>query len=322
MTEARLSLVVDGLEIPAVFTAPPSARAALLLVPGSLNSDVDGNYAPMFPGQPETRTNVYRDLAAQLAERGVAVLRFAKSGPGTGCVVLDEALRRERYRTFPQRVSVANAFLDELAQRAAGLPLAIAGHSEGAAVATLLAQRRPDVRRLVLLAGPSKPLLQLMIWQMYERDRAAGRATAAHDAHYARGLAIAHDYAAGRDFGEVPADNPYTAMVPFFLRPDAEPYLRSVEQVDPAAELAKVAQPVLLVQGTHDLSVDPPNAEALRTAQPAARVAYFPELQHCFKRVPAGLDPQRSWMAEGEVDPAVAGAVAGFIAPATANASA
>jgi hypothetical protein len=66
----------DGAETTEVacrFTMPNDApRGAVLLLPGSLYSDVDGNYPSM-----NLRPHVYADLAQQLGERGFAVLRMA-----------------------------------------------------------------------------------------------------------------------------------------------------------------------------------------------------------------------------------------------------
>ena len=92
--EHALTLAVSGWEIPAALTLPPGERSvvpsAVLLVPGSLFSDVNGDYPAwsVFP-------HVYAHLARQIAERGHAVYRFAKLGPGTGSVAVDEAAYAE-----------------------------------------------------------------------------------------------------------------------------------------------------------------------------------------------------------------------------------
>ena len=77
MLENFTTLVVSGMEIPAGVTTPEgAAKAAVLLIPGSLFSDVDGNY-PTWNMSP----HAYKDLAHQLAALGIATLRFAKVGP-------------------------------------------------------------------------------------------------------------------------------------------------------------------------------------------------------------------------------------------------
>ena len=313
MQETRFVVDIDGMDVPAVLTTPAQPRAALLLVPGSMNVDVEGNFAPMFPGQVQVNTWVYKQLAEQLTAHGITVLRFSKTGPGTGCVTRDEARVKEHYGEFPHRVAAADQFLDELRRRAPGLPLVAAGHSEGAVVVTQLARRREDLAGLVLLSGPSKPLLALMIWQQYENQQRTEGADAARTAEYEQALAWARDYAAGRTIPEDRPANRFGQMFTFFQNPQAVRYLRGVEQVDPSAELAQVRQPVFIVQGGRDESVHESNAALLQAAQPRAEVARFPELQHFYKQVPAGLTPMESFQVSTVSDPAVAQAVADWV---------
>src|SRR5580765_1073461 len=87
--EHACTLRVPGWEIPAALTLPAAASeplpSAILLVPGSLFSDVNGDYPAwnIFP-------HVYAHLARQLSSLGHAVYRYAKLGPGTGSARVDE----------------------------------------------------------------------------------------------------------------------------------------------------------------------------------------------------------------------------------------
>src|SRR3954470_22303955 len=90
-SEHPCTLELPGWQIPAAITLPAQRTSAplpsaILLVPGSLFSDVNGDYPSwnIFP-------HVYAHLAHQLSARGHAVYRFAKLGPGTGSVELDPA---------------------------------------------------------------------------------------------------------------------------------------------------------------------------------------------------------------------------------------
>lgn len=80
--------MAEGAQLPAALTLPADqdVRWSIVLIPGSMASDVEGNYpsANMNP-------HMYADLARQLAQRGHAVLRYAKLGPGTGATVVDSA---------------------------------------------------------------------------------------------------------------------------------------------------------------------------------------------------------------------------------------
>ena len=80
-----------------------------------------------------------------------------------------------------------------------------AGHSEGAVVVTQLARRREDLQGIILLSGPAKPLLALMIWQQYETQQRTEGPDAARTAEYEQALAWTRDYAAWRP---VPEDRP------------------------------------------------------------------------------------------------------------------
>src|SRR5436309_14102254 len=162
-TETPLTLEVDGLRFPAVLTAPAAGDpvSAILLVPGSLFSDVDGDY-PSW----NLRPHIYADLARQLAARGHAVLRYAKPGPGTGTETVD-AERAQAHIHFADRVVVARVALkalrEGLGDKASKVRVwIVAGHSEGAVVASLLAPQEPTLGGVVSLSGPSTGLLSIL----------------------------------------------------------------------------------------------------------------------------------------------------------------
>src|SRR5437868_1930667 len=166
--EHACTLATHGWNIPAALTLPASVEnnelpSAILLIPGSLFSDVNGDYPSWnsFPG-------VYKHLARQLSARGHAVYRFAKLGPGTGSVATD-ADRASAVRTWDGRRVIASAALtamrDELATRGVSVERVIAaGHSEGSVVVSQLAtsERGGELDGVVLLAGPSVGILEIM----------------------------------------------------------------------------------------------------------------------------------------------------------------
>src|SRR5688500_5065708 len=92
-TVERVILEAVGTAVPTALTLPyagETPRWGIVIIPGSMSSDVDGNYpsANMNP-------HMYADLARQLAERGHAALRYAKEGPDTGTVVVYEEKANE-----------------------------------------------------------------------------------------------------------------------------------------------------------------------------------------------------------------------------------
>jgi fermentation-respiration switch protein FrsA (DUF1100 family) len=308
-TERPLSLEVDGVRIPAMLTLPAGADpvSAVLLLPGSLFCDVDGNY-PTWGVRP----NLYAELSRQLAARGHAVLRHAKTGPGTGSEVIDPVRAAEAFRHFSQRVVISRAALralrESLGETAERIRIWItAGHSEGAVVASLLAAEEPSLDGFVSLSGPSTGLLDIM------RDQMAGMPGISGD------LSAFDEAAAcirrGEPLPPEAAQNPQTAMLAQMDLKSME-YIREVDAVDPAQAWAAVNRPLLLVQGGRDLSVPEKHVHRLREAREGRRpteIAVFPELQHFYKQAEPGMDPQTSFSLSTETDPRVAEAMDGWI---------
>src|SRR4051812_37984328 len=150
--EEEFFLEAEGVRLPAKLTRPTGTkpRWGIVIIPGSMASDVDGNY-PEIHSSP----HMYADLARQLAANGHAVLRYAKEGTGTGSVVVDEAASLA-HPIFSKQEYIAEAAaqkLRELAPEIGGL--ALAGHSEGSIHGMVVAQWpqvRPDA--FISLSGP------------------------------------------------------------------------------------------------------------------------------------------------------------------------
>ncbi|WP_229205963.1 S9 family peptidase [Duganella sp. Leaf126] len=243
-------------------------------MPGSLFSDVDGNYPTM-----NMRPHAYADLARQLCARGFAVLRMAKIGPGTGSRTVDAALAAT-HTEFLTRVDVAAAGLTLLRSSLDTRPVVVAGHSEGAVVASLLAAGAEPaaIDGVVSLSGPALTIFGIM--------RAQIAAMAPPDAPpdlalFDRSVAAIRT---GQTLPAEAADDPGTAMLAA-MPAAAHAYLRSADRVDPVVALASVRQPVLIVQGGRDASVPVHHADALRAARMTlpTQVALFPALNHFYK---------------------------------------
>jgi len=306
-TETPLTLEVDGMRFPAVLTLPAAGDpvSAVLLVPGSLFSDVDGDY-PSWNIHP----HLYADLARQLAAHGHAVLRYAKPGPGTGTVVTDPE-RSQAHLHFSERVVVARAALKRLreglgSKASTVRAWVVAGHSEGAVVASLLAPQEPSLDGLVLLSGPSIGLLGIM------RDQTASMSPAGAD------LSFYDDVLArirkGEPLPPEAARNPQTAPLAA-MDPRNLGYLREVDAVDPAAAIAGVDLPVLLVQGGRDASVPAKHVHRLQEARGTkpTRMAFFDDLQHFYKHAEPGMDPQAAFALSAPTDPRVVETIDGWL---------
>jgi len=314
--ESAHTLAVCGWEIPAALTLPVSRTrdaalaSAILLVPGSLFSDVNGDY-PSWNSFP----HVYAHLAHQLAARGHAVYRFAKLGPGTGSVAVD-ADAAAKIRTWEGRVVIAAAALDAMqrelqTQNVRVARTIVAGHSEGSVVASRLAvsDRGGELDGVALLAGPSIGILGIMREQIgvmtppHERDDAIRRLDVAIDC-IRRGQPIPAELATGSAMG----------VAALASMPDeGRRYMRDVDATDPKELASRMTQPALVVQGGNDGSVPTHHGEALRDILSSrsggeARTNYLfvPDVTHMFKVVPPGLSGPEAFGYPGDTDPRVA----------------
>lgn len=235
----------------------PGPHPALLLLAGSGPVDRDGN----LPG---LACNSLRLLADVLAAHGIGTLRADKRGVGAShAAAPDEAgLRLDTY------VDDAVRWIEALRADPAISHAGLLGHGEGALVATLAA-RRGVADGLVLLAGAGAPAGSVILRQLAE---------ARMPAHL---LAAARGIIARLLRGEAVLDGP--DELAWLFRPDVQPYLVSWMLRDPAAELACVGCPILVVQGTADLQTQVTDARLLAAARPGASLLVVPGMNHILK---------------------------------------
>ena len=310
--ETLTTLEVPGWSIPAALTVPASWTAesalpsAILLVPGSLFSDVNGDY-PTWHSFP----HVYAHLARQLSAKGHAVYRFAKLGPGTGSTPTDPDLAAN-LRNWDGRLAIAAAALDamarELEHRGVRVARTIAaGHSEGSVVVSRLAVSEAG-RRLdgvILLSGPSVGILGIMREQIDVHVPPADREDARrkHDdavGYIHRGARIPASLATGTGMGISALAN---------MPPEALDYMRDVDLTDPVALAREMPQPTVVVQGGKDDSVPTHHGERLRDTLRArengavkTHYVFVPEATHMYKIVPPEVAGPAAFGYPGPVD--------------------
>lgn len=256
------ALLYGTLKVPSGANSGP----AVLMIPGSGPTDRDGNST--LPG---VKPATLKLIAEDLARRGYPSLRIDKRGIGASHLAAPSELDLR----FGQWVDDAAAWARFLKTQPGVTCVVILGHSEGALVAAMAAQRTP-VCGVVEISGSGRSLGDLLRIQ-YRDNGLNPQEMVQVDGWLTR---LEH----GQLVPEIPANDPV-------LRPSVQPFTLSEINLDPAAELKAVKAPILIIHGANDLLVTPDNAKRLAAARPDARLVMVPGMAHMLKLAP--LNPAR-----------------------------
>ncbi|HEX8720770.1 MAG TPA: alpha/beta hydrolase, partial [Pyrinomonadaceae bacterium] len=246
------------LEVPARGAAP---YPVVLIIAGSGPTDRDGNSAAL-PGA----NNSLKYFAEGLAAEGIASLRFDKRGvaESAGAAKSESELRFDTYIEdavlWGQRLRADRRFST----------LVVAGHSEGSLVGMVAAQRL-GADGFVSVAGAGRRLDVVALEQLKRQ---------LPPEQYAKAEAAFKTLLEGKTIPDVPAND-------ILFRPSVQPYLISWLKYDPPKEVAKLAVPVLIAQGTHDMQASADDAKALAAAKPDAKLLLVEGMNHVLKETPA-----------------------------------
>lgn len=252
---------------------PEAARPvpAVIILAGSGPTDRNGNNPPLLA------TDAYRMLADSLSAHGIASLRYDKRGTAASAA----AGKREEDGRFDDFVADAAAWVQLLDADSRIGKIAVAGHSEGALVG-MLAAERGGVAAVVTLAGAGRRVNEIIALQLRDAQPPLPPAV------IATSDSLLNVLAAGRLLGGIPNDMPLDVWFGLF-RPSVQPYLISLFAHDPVAVMARLKALQLRVQvvhGTRDLNI--PLADAGFLAAAAGVDAVIVEgMNHVLKLSPA-----------------------------------
>jgi dipeptidyl aminopeptidase/acylaminoacyl peptidase len=260
-------VVGDEWKLPGTLTTPrgDGPFPCVVLVHGSGPHDRDETIGPNKP---------FRDLAWGLASRGVAVLRYEKRSQAHGAryvalknatakdEVLDDALAAVALARKQKGVDADRVF--------------VAGHSLGAYLAPKIATLDAKVAGIVLLAGNTRPLEDLVLDQLTYLYSLDDPTLEKHRDALAEVKKRVARVKAGK-LSEVPAtDLPLDMPASYWV------WMRAY---DPAATAAGLRRPVLVLHGERDYQVTMADVEGWKRAlagRKGAKVVTFPRLNHLF----------------------------------------
>jgi uncharacterized protein len=231
-----------------------------VIIAGSGPTDRNGNSA-ILPGP----NNSLKMVAEALAANGVGSLRYDKRGVAASVAAgpIESELR------FDMLVDDAAAWATMLSKDPRVSSVSFVGHSEGSLIA-LIAAQRVAVRTVVSLSGAGRKAGDVILAQL--------EGQLPQDL-----MQTSRDIVASLNEGKTVATVP-TALYAIF-RPSVQPYLISWFRYDPAAEVAKLDVPVLVVQGATDLQVLELDARLLASAGRRTSLVIIPGMNHILKDV-------------------------------------
>jgi pimeloyl-ACP methyl ester carboxylesterase len=243
-TDADVTIPANGFSIAGTITKPQEVgrlrHPTVVLVAGSGAVDRDSVVA----GIP-----ILSQLAGALAQQGFLALRYDKRGIGQTGGRTESATHKDYSEDL---IAVVRwlAKRDDVDTRR----LTVVGHSEGGAMAMLAAANEKKITSLVLLSTPATSGAELVL----EQQRQALEQTKLTDAQKAEKVALQkqiHDaVVSGKGWEALPEEVRKQADTPFF---------RSMLLLDPAQIMARIKQPILIVQGDLDTQVPPAHGDKL-----------------------------------------------------------
>jgi dienelactone hydrolase len=277
--EEAITVGARGWPLPGTLSRPQGVRQAplVILVHGSGPNDRDETIGPNTP---------FRDLAHGLATRGIAVLRydkrttahrdrFAKDAKDAAAVTIEEEVIADALATIDRARSLTG--IDERR-------IFVLGHSEGGALAPLIAQRDGHLAGMILLAASNRPPEELL------RDQFA----------YLKSVDSAQAEAVNKLQKEV--ETGFDRIKSGKVRDDemimgvSARYWKSWQGVESAKVAGSLKSlPALVLQGGRDYQVTQVDYDAFRAAlRGHANTAFhlYPDLNHLFQKGKGKAVPQ------------------------------
>ncbi len=283
--------------LPATLSVPKGAGPfpAVVLVHGSGPLDRDETLGPNKP---------FRDLAWGLASQGIVVLRYDKRTFAHGDLL----------RPVPPDFTVQDETVNDALAAAAllrGTPgvnpakVFLLGHSLGATLAPMIAERDPKLAGLILLAADTEKAEEALLRQTAYLLSQGG----ANPADQQKKLEeIRKAFTPLRQPAKSVAPDTAIMGVPVG-------YWRDLDACDPLAAARKLSIPMFFLQGGRDYQVPPDQMQAFQTALSGKREVTFklyPKLNHLFI-AGEGQSGPKDYAVPGHVDQEVVDGVAAWI---------
>jgi pimeloyl-ACP methyl ester carboxylesterase len=249
----------------------------VVFVPGSGPTDRNGNNPLMA-----APVDFIKEIAEYLTSQGITCYRYDKRGVGASSHVEVPALAAY----VGDIVAVAEKI--SAMQGMEEYSVYLLGHSEGALLAALAATRIQNVRGLVLLAPPGRPVEKSIEEQI---QHAAQRGDLTED-EKTEGLrefrSMVKTLKNGKPYDPESVDVPMPLKRLFLSLAGQPDFSGPLLSLDPATEIAALDPPVAVFRGSEDIQISPEEFDGLLSAFRASGKQDFTSrtfegLDHLFK---------------------------------------
>jgi esterase/lipase len=258
---SEINLLVRKATISGTIYTPvsPQKPPIVLIISGSGPTDRNGNSLAL-PG----KNNCLLQIAEALAHNGIASLRYDKRIIGKSRLAQG---MREDSLVFSDMIDDAEQLYHFL-EKSGYKEIYIVGHSEGSLIGMALAQRvKPE--GYVSIAGSGRKAADILKEQL----------AALPEQLKTDGYTIIDSLESGHLVKKV---NPSLLAA---FRPSVQPYMISWFSYDPATIISSLKCRILILQGSNDLQVKEKDAEALKQANPNAKLVIIKNMNHVLKEV-------------------------------------
>ena len=232
-TEEETVVVTGDFRLPATLTLPlgTTEPPVLVLVHGSGPNDRDETIGP---------NKVFRDLAWGLAMRGIASLRYEKRTIRYRGK-LDNINLTPREETIDDAISATHLVARD--SRFDGKHVVVAGHSLGGSLAPLIAKEASEVDGIIIMAGPTRPLLEMVREQIEHILKLDGNLSESDIEQLAE---------LDSNTAKLKKGKPTEGL----LAGITKRYLDALNTIDGPGEAKKLSIPILVTQGKRDYQVN------------------------------------------------------------------
>ena len=254
--QIKTGTLFGTLTLPKSFVKGPVA----LIIAGSGPTDRNCN-------NPQMTNDAYKKLAHELAERGIASIRYDKRGIAESVA----AVESESSLVFYDYVQDAKDWIQQAKQDKRFTQVVVIGHSEGSLIG-ILASEKAD--KFISVAGAGRGIGVVLKEQLSSQPKVVQD----------EAFPMIDTLTMGKKLQHVSP-----AMMALF-RPSIQPYMISWLKYDPAVELKKLKIPVLIIQGTTDIQVSVVDAKLLSAAKPDAKLLLIDKMNHILRTVDGDRD--------------------------------